>query len=89
MAREPNQPGERRVRWELDRRISVIAVIAQTIAFVYWIGTSQASAEARLSAVEQKAAGIQEMMLQITRLETQLKGVDRTLDRIEGKLDKK
>lgn len=67
--------------WHLDKRIPialVVTILLQTVGAIWWAATISA----RVTALEDKPPE------RLVRVETQVEGINKTLERIEQKLDR-
>lgn len=73
--------------WHFDRRIPIaliVTILAQGAATIWW----GATINARVGALEDRLTGAADQPGRIVRVETRLEDVQRSVDRIELKLDR-
>lgn len=73
--------------WHADRRIPIamiLAIVIQTASIIWWA----AGINGRVGTLESQNIQTADQPGRIVRLETQFAGIDKTLDRLERKLDK-
>ncbi len=85
----PEQEQQKQV-WGFERRISptwVLTTFAQAIVLIWYVATSNAEMQGRLASLETWVRTNDQMVVRVTRLETQMTGIERGLERIEKKID--
>jgi len=72
--------------WHLDKRIPVALIIALLMQFglgVWWI----ASIEGRVTSLEEKAIVVTTVPIDISGMKEQLRGIEKSLERVEKYID--
>ena len=76
--------------WGFERRISptwVLTTFVQVIVLIWYVATTNAEMQGRLASLETWVRTNDQMVVRVTRLETQMTGIERGLERIEKKID--
>lgn len=84
---EQEQP---KTSWGFERRISptwVLTTFVQAIVLIWYVATTNAEMQGRLGSLEAWVRSNDQMVVRVTRLETQMTGIERGLERIEKKID--
>lgn len=81
---------QQKPQWGFERRISptwVLTTFIQAILLIWYVATSNAEMKGRLGTLETWVRSNDQMVVRVTRLETQMMGIERGLERIEKKID--
>lgn len=73
--------------WHLDKRVPialVLAIMVQSAGMVWW----GATLSARVATLEEKSVAGSGQPERLVKVETQVEGLTKTMDRIERKLDR-
>lgn len=85
-----SKPEPQKISWGFERRISptwVLTTFVQAVVLIWYVANANAEMQSRLNNLETWTRNNDQMVVRVTRLETQMTGIERGLERIEKKID--